>query len=380
MIRITSLIKNREVKKYLKNEEETMKKQTLLMLFLIFCLVGLLSADEELGVFANLQTSSIQFIDPMTNTVSGPLLKGQLGTYGSGLLDVVITSDGKTAIVSNFWDARLYFIDISGGFNAEPTILGWVWIGMLAEDMVITPDDKYVLVTDGEAPFGIAVIDIPNRKFVRTKSLGEAGVQSIAITPDGRNVIAADYWGAFIHRLTLDDEGYLKYEQTVDVLPHWPINLAISPDGKTLFVVDAFHLKSPVFSINHRGKLILEEYVRMPAREGQSCIFSSDGTKAYLQTNKFIRGRQVHILDVTGPGQVSPSGVSISLNRRGGAGGFYGVDTLALDPSENYLYVTNPSDAGAEAAIFVIDLYLNTIVDYLRTRGTPTGIAFTTIN
>ncbi len=356
-----------------------MKKQTFLMFFLIFSLVGLVSADEELGVFANLNTNSIQFIDPATNTVSDPLLKGQLGSYFGGLLDVVITSDGNTAIVSNFGDARLYFIDISGGFNTEPTILGFVWINMFAEDMAITPDDKYVLVTDGGFSSTIAVVDIPNRDFVRMKGLGEAGAQAIAITPDGRNVIAADYWGGYIYRLTLDADGYMKFEQFVDVLPHWPINLAISPDGRTLFVVDAFHLRSPVFSINHRGRLILEEYVRMPAREGQSCVFSSDGTKAYLQTNEFIRGRQVHILDVTGPGQVSPSGVSISLNRRGGAGGFFGVDTLALDPSENYLYVTNPSDLGAEAGIFVIDLYLNTIVDYLRSRGIPTGIAFTTI-
>ena len=148
-----------------------MKRLMVLMMFLMFGLVGAVSANDGFGVFANSNTNNIQFIDGSNTT--GPWLAGQLGSYGGGLFDVVITPDGKTAIVSNFGDSKIFFIDISGGFNAAPVLLTpkGVRIGFFAEDMAITPDGKYVLVTDGGFSARVAVVDIAGRYLLKSNNL-----------------------------------------------------------------------------------------------------------------------------------------------------------------------------------------------------------------
>jgi DNA-binding beta-propeller fold protein YncE len=367
-------IKNKRYK------EKTMKRVIFSMIVLMLGLSTIVSANEPIGVFANLNTNCIQFIDPTTNNVSDHLFKGELGHYGGGLLDVVITSNGKTAIVSNFGDSKIFFIDISGGFNAQPTLLGSTFVSLFAEDMAITPDDRYVLVTDGGLSSRIAVVDIASRTLVYIQNIGGSDAQAIAITPDGQLVLVADYLGGQIHSYTIDSNGYLSFKETQNVLPSWPVNLAISPDGKTVIVPSAFRSTAPVFLIDSQHNLVFKELISLPARGAQSCVFSSDGTKAYLLTNGNPGlGTQVHIMNVTSPGKVSASGTSIQVTPARGTGQFFGVDTIALDPSEHYLYVTNPTSFGVTVGISVIDLTINTEVEHIKGIGIPTGITFATI-
>ena len=85
------------------------------------------------------------------------------------------------------------------------------------------------------------------------------------------------------------------------------------------------------------------------------------------------------VLNVTGPGQVTPSGTVIQVTPTRGTGQFFGVDTIALDPSGNYLYVTNPTSFGVIAGFSVLDLTTNSEVGLFPATGIPTGIAFTTV-
>jgi DNA-binding beta-propeller fold protein YncE len=358
-----------------------MKRLTFVMIFLVLVFggTGLVFADEDMGVFVNLNTNSIQFIDPVTNTATEPLLVDELRRTGSGLLDVVITHDGKTAIVSNFGGARVFFIDISAGFNAPPTLLGSARTAIFAEDMVITPDDKYVLVTDGAFSSNIAVVDIPNRQFIHNNNLGWRDAQAIDITPDGETVVVVDYFGGWIHAYTLRSDGILLHKKSISVLPFWPINITISPDGRTAIATDAFSSHCLVFFFDSAGELHYQGVSSLPAQSGQSCVFSKDGSKAYYLSNSQSKGTMVHILNVTGVGQVSASGTSIKIWPRRGTGQFFGVDTMALDPSENYLYVTNPTSSAPINDVALLDLTTNTQVGYIPGLNFPVGIAFTTI-
>ena len=357
-----------------------MKKLTLFSVILMVVLANMVFAGRPIGVFANKNTNCIQFIDPITQTVSDHLLKGDLGTYAGGLMDVVITSDRKTAIVSNMGDSRIYFIDISRGFNDQPILLGSTWVFIPPEDMAITPDDNYVVVTDGGNSNHAAVVDIPSRSLVRVQYLKGASVQAAAVTPDGELVLFADYGGGALHSYRIDGEGTLSYKETQLIRPFSPVNVAISPDGKTVIVVHAFSSRASVFLIDSMHDLCFQEYISLPARGGQSCVFSGDGAKAYYLTNANPgKGTQVHILDVASPGKVAASGTSITVTPARGTGHFYGIETIALDPWDNYLYVTNPVASGAVTGISIIDLATHTEVGYLMGTGIPTGICFTAL-
>lgn len=349
------------------------------MLFLMFGMVNLAVA-EDIGVFVNANTNSIQYIDPTTQVASDSLLKGYLGSYAGVLLDVVITSDGKTAIVSNFGDAKIFFIDISGGFNVEPTILGQVRLPFFAEDLAITPDDKYVLVTDGGFTPSIAVVNIAGRYLVSSKNFPNTYSNAIDVGQDGNvmNVLTADYFFGKINHFTLDQDGILTYVKSRVVLPAMPVNVTISPDGKTAIGVSAYGRYAPIFSLEN-GNLEFKELISLPYKTGQSCVFSSDGKKAYYFSNSLYYRALIEVLDVTGPGMVSYSGVSIIARPKKGTSQLFGVDTIAIEPSGNYLYVANPTLSGGVTRISVLDLTANAQVNYIEANGIPTGIAFATI-
>jgi YVTN family beta-propeller protein len=350
------------------------------MIFLMLGLGGWVFANEDIGVFANHNTGCIQFIDPVTNIGSEPLLIDEFRRKGGTLLDVVITSDGKTALVSSFLGFKVFFIDISGGFSATPTLLGFASTRIPAEDMAITPDDKYVLVTDGTWASSINVIDIANRKFVRGNYLGwNKFAHALAITPDGKTVVVADWWYGRVYTYTLNSDGSLTFKKSIEVVPFWPTNIAISPDGRTVIAVASSASGCPVLYFDDEGNLNYKGITSLPARSGQSCVFSKDGTKAYYLSNSQTKGTLVHILDVTGVGKVSATGTSITIWPRRGTGWFWGVDTIALDPSENYLYVTNPTSYNIINDVAVVDLTTNTQVSYIPGLNFPAGIAFATI-
>lgn len=362
-----------------------MKKLTFVMMFLVLGLCSLVSADKDIGVFANYNTTCIQFIDPQYNTATEPLLIGELRKHGSSLLDVVITHDGRTAIVSSYNTSRIFFIDISAGFDAPPSLLGSVRTWMYAEDMVITPDDKYVLITDGAQSNGVSVVKIATRQFIYRKSLCCRSAQAIAITPDGNTVLVADYYARMVYAYTLDsDDGRLTFKKRIR-LGHQPVNLAIAPDGRTVIVPVTGVSVCVILYFDTAGNLFYKGTIAMPSRNGQSCVFSEKKKgkypfKAYYLSNSQTKGTRVHILNVTGVGQVSPSGTSIKIWPRRGTGQLFGVDTMALNPDESFLYVTNPTlSGGAIADVALIDLDTNSQVGYIPATGFPTGIAFTKI-
>jgi DNA-binding beta-propeller fold protein YncE len=357
-----------------------MKKQLLLMFCLMFGLVSLAVAGEQIGVFANNNTNSIQLINPETQTITSSLLKGTLGSYGGGLFDVVITPNGKTAIVSNFGDSKIFFIDISGGFTAEPTLLGQARIPFFAEDLAITPDGKYVLVTDGGFAPSIAVVNIAGMYVENNQNFSPVYSNAIAITPDGKTVLTADYFAGKINQFTFNaEDGTLAFVKAFYVMPARPVNIAISPDGKTAIGISANGYNHPVFAITDAG-VEFKGNVTLAHKSGQSCVFSNDSTKAYLLSNSVYYRAMVEVMDVTGPGQVVASGVSITARPKKGTSQLFGVDTIALDPNGEYLYVANPTVSGGVQRIAIIDLTINQQVNYVQGNGIPTGIAFGTIS
>jgi hypothetical protein len=372
-----------------------MRKKSLLMLFLMFVLTGLTLAAGNIGVFANYNTNCIQYIDPETQKVSGSLLKGSLGSYAGGLFDVVVTSDDKTAMVTNFGDKKIFFIDISRGFNEWPTILGEVRLPFFTEDMDLTPDDKYVLVTDGGGSSAIAVVEVSTRKVMDSRSFGTHYSNAIAICPekaetfDGYIVMTADYFQGRVNVFRLIGTT-LEFVKSFNVLPALPVNISISPDGYTAIAPSANNHLAPFFTISDSydqvtfnsstGKLD-DKFVILPYISGQSCVFAWDSQSAYYFSNSIAHRAQIEVLNVPTPTGLEPKAKptfrsSITARPKKGISQLFGVDTIALDPEGEYLYVSNPTTLNGSARISIINIDINTQVGYIQANGIPTGIAF----
>ncbi len=359
-------------------------------------------------------------IDPETSLPIG----APIGSESGGRMDVAMTGDGRTALISNFYDQTVFFVDLSSG---APVVVGSASIDFAAEDIAIDPTDRWALVTDGNNT-KVAVLDIPARSWVPAgvdektgkpysfKVVTDEGdpenpndnaygyANAVAIAPDGRTVIVADYFGfipfeTHLHVLLLDPAtGGLTYSESTE--PLWkqgadrnspfpilyrPVNVAISPDGRTVIAVNASRSTSnpqdqdpnaifegcnlAVFTIDSPGHITRRNDVIFPYKidGGQSLVFSADGRRAYLHTihkdeipqpsdpDLFYEYAEIQVLAVDGPGRVRRVGAMRSPTQRG-TSQLFGVDILAITPDGKYLYATNPTTNGAKPVIDVYDL------------------------
>jgi DNA-binding beta-propeller fold protein YncE len=353
-------------------------KRIFVLGFAIMALLTLSAyASEPLGVVANNNTNSIQLINPLTMEISPSMLKGNLGSYGGGLFDVVFTPNGKKAFVSNFGDSQIHAIDTAGGFQAEPTIIGSVNIPFFAEDMDVTPDGTKLLVTDGGFSPRVAVVDVESLTLIKQNYLRDCYANAISIHPSGKYFYVADYFQGAIHGYALASDGTATFLNSVYLGGERPVNVTVSPDGKTMIAVMSNTYSCHAFAIGD-GNFADAGRVELPAKGGQSCVFSKDGTKVYYLSNSLLNSAQIQVLNVTGAGLVAyASSIEMSIPR--GTSQLFGVDTLAVDPAGTHLFVANPTVSGGVVEVTVIDLTSNTETAQLMCNGIPTGIAFATI-
>jgi len=180
-------------------------------------------------VTANISDANLNIVHTTDDTVYGPFLEGQFGTgehdTGGGLLDITILPDGSTALVSNFGGSGFHFVDISNPIS--PSWIVSVTVPMFADDIDLTQDRRFALVTDGGLSSMVAVIDTAAMTTVYTLNLGTKDSQAVEIAPDGTTVLA-DYIGGEIHTLLVDDTGEITITNSYsDLLP--------SPSGISRF-------------------------------------------------------------------------------------------------------------------------------------------------
>ncbi len=317
-------------------------------------------------------------VDTAANTLYGPFLQGQLGTPAGGLLDVAVTANCATALVSNLGDQKVFFVDVA--HPTSPHLLGSVDLPMFAGDIATTPNCKFTLITDGGFSNQLVSVNIATRTLVEARDLGSNVAQAVAIAPDG-TVIVADYWNGQVHTLTIDGSGnltpvtsYVLPSTPAQALP-WPVNVDVAPDGQTVIVCYAQDDSVGVYQITSPGILTFRGNVSgLPAALDaagnvvsgeQSVAFSADGSQAYIITNELHTPPpefgelpdRISVLNITAPGEVSlnTAGAATLLNHSNvGTPPLYGVDVLAVASSK--LYVGNPTTDNPVNDLQVVDL------------------------
>jgi hypothetical protein len=354
---------------------------------------------DDWVITTNFSDSHIFIMNATSDTIYGPFLEGQLGA-SQNLLDVAITPDGKTALVSNFGDQALYFIDISDPTSpslGSPLPVS-LTLSMFAEDIAITHDGRFALVTDGAFSSMIASVDTLSRTLVYTLNM-ETGymtpthdAQAVAVAPNG-TVVYADYFAGEVGTALIDAAGHLAhvgtYSYTIgDHLP-WPSNIGIAPDGQTVIVCDAFSSTVGIFQITAPGVLshtgivtgLLSEVVSGTSPGVQSVAFNAAGDKAYAVINARFDDLgdplpdQLAVLDISGPGQVSLDMASAVTLPRATSGQLFGVDVIAV--AGRKVYVGHPTISITDTnPLAVVDLADYSVIP-LEIGGYPVSVAAT---
>jgi YVTN family beta-propeller protein len=184
-----------------------------------------ITPDGKTAFVANGASGTVSTIDVKTRT------KGPTDIpVGSGAFDVAITPDGKTAFVTNNASGTVSTIDVKTRTKNPADIP----VGNYPRNVVITPDGKTAFVALGNFAVGspqgakaVATIDVKTRTKNPVDIPVGASPFGVAITPDGKTAFVVGTPGS-----TIDVKTRTK---TSDIQPGLG-PLAITPDGKTAFV------------------------------------------------------------------------------------------------------------------------------------------------
>lgn len=340
-------------------------------------------------------TGTLEMIDTATDTVYGPFLAGELGESGGALLDVAITPDGRTALISNFGYQAVYFVDVTQ--PPTPSVITSVTLPLLAEDIALTHDGRYAVVSDGGFESPVVSVDVLSRTVAYTLSWPALNAQAVDIAPDG-TVIVADFWNGALHTLLIDDGGVLTltgtYTHTLTpdgqvggaIIPH-PTNIAVAPDGQTVIVCDGFAYNPPantrfnaaVYRLTAPGVLAFTGVITGLTRAPQSVAFSPDGQEAYLHGNsgntELDDTDELAVLSIDGPGQVRLQANGVADLLRITEGQLFGVDTIAVANGKAYLgYPMSFIDWSTPNFVPIVDLSTGTTISRV-VSDLPMGIA-----
>lgn len=392
------------------------------------------------------------FTVDMTQTpavIHGPYLSGQLSppnpdtgepTTGGGVFDVDQIYGTKDVLISNFGSSTIYRVSVANPTN--PVVVGSIKIEFFTEDIVVTPDGKLAIVTDGGFSPKAAFIDIETMTLKSVVHMHEGPAydplnppdplpaeyyaNSVDVTPDGQTLVMANYFGGSViyGKINASRDGFDSLNE-LHLCQNWnaateqcgadeylprPVNLTISPDGKTVVALDAGWGMVSILRIDGPGQVVAgtpfqlwglpntyEDYYKYENNDGvedsgnfyksgsQSALFSSDSTKAYILQNgtgAYVWSGSAWVSDTTipnklswikinGPGQASVGGAWVADLFCDSGSQLFGVDTLALSKDGRYAYASNPTLSGASSSLTKVDLTTFSSTEILLDPDTP---------
>jgi Divergent InlB B-repeat domain len=289
------------------------------------------SSARTIGMVADDDTASVTVFDADTDTVLGTV--SITSVLGGAIGDVLITPDQSRGFVTNF-NSEVFVIDLT---TSPPSLAGGtnpIPISNYGEDLSISPNGRFLVVSDGSAFQPISVIDIAAQVEISTLSVG-SDTNSVDVCSDGSVLATSSIYGT-VRRLTISGTGTLT--DTGEVLVAGgdePNNVFCAPSGNTGIVItrDADKIRS--FRIPGLG---LVHTRALSGDFGISGLVNSAGDRAFTRDN----GGFVDVFSynsTTGAlGAVPVLSIPITDTLT-----FYGMDQMALTPEGNKLYVSQPN-------------------------------------
>ncbi len=259
------------------------------------------------------------------------------------VIDVALTSDCRRAVVSSFNSKTIFQIDLT---RIPATIVDSAATATFLEDIQLTPNNRYALSVDGSADNqDIVSYSLRNNEFISTL---ETSAQAVSISPicDGLVLTAVNEANS-VHKFMIDNKGILTDTDEEYQVGDSPININFSPDGQFAFTTNYSGSVSVLSTINPDNISLINTVTA--SSQPQSMAISKNG-------------KYLFVLGLTNVDIFTFDAVAGSLTLlRSFAHGleitsFYGVDQIALDPSETRLFISGQN-----------------LVSVFTTYGTPMG-------
>jgi hypothetical protein len=323
---------------------------------------------RTVGVVADDQSRKVVMFDADANIVLGSV---QLPPGGQGTGDCAMTGDGTTAFVTDF-TSRLWVIDLTTSPPSLAAGTNPILISNYGEDIGVTPDQKYLVVSDGYASQPLSVVDIANRVEVSTMALAPDW-NSVDVASDG-SVLATSVTTGLVYRLTVDATGHLTDtgETLFSGAPGFdvgPNNVFASPQAHSGVVINRSLCQMRSFTI---PGLTLVSITTVSGGSGLGLcgVVNPAGNRVYARSNPGLV--EAFPFDAQ-TGQMGDSTLfTISIST---AQSFFGMDQMAIHPDGSRLYVPQPN------ALNVYDAATGALVASITDPGliAPTGVCFASV-
>ena len=173
---------------------------------------------------------------PLKNSLIGPPV------------NLAFTPDGTLALIAdsmdimregdalkNIPDNKLYVVDMT---SSPPKHINTVTVGKQPSGVDISPDGKLALIAHrADNSVGVITIDGRDVKLVDTVGMGDS-IGHVAFSPDGRRAVAAKFSAHKVSILEIDENRKVTYTKLDLPTGHFPINVAVTPDGKIALTAD----------------------------------------------------------------------------------------------------------------------------------------------
>jgi DNA-binding beta-propeller fold protein YncE len=203
--------------------------------------------------------------------------------------------------------------------------------------------------------------------------------QGVGIAPDNSTVIICDAARSRIYygRVNAAYSGLLSESE----LPgdggtyYGPLNVAISPDSKTVLTANSWSGYINVFQITSPGVLVPGATPKIGIHNApQSIVFSPDGKNAYVLANGSASRDTVSWLRINGVGNVSLAAENAATLLSTSGTSFYGVHTLAMHPTQNFA-VAGFSSPTSLTGLAYVNLTTFQVSQITTGQGDTAGVA-----
>lgn len=257
-----------------------------------------------------------------------------------GPFHITTSPDGGTLYICNQSGHSVTFVDAR-----TQKVTGEVAVGVQPEAAATTPDNAFLYVCNAESD-SVSVIDVARKQVVKEIKVGD-WPSGLRISKDGKTAYVACS-GNMWNTIDVIDTGRMEKTRSIYTSDYGPRTLDISPDGKTLAVINdtVGSINRSVNFIDVATSRVTEKRVIRESSNLRDIVYTPDGQ--YVVVTYETPKNWLPVCEAEN-GQVFTNNIAVLETKFGGKVARLPLDELnnydgnpyglAMDPKGRYLYI-----------------------------------------